>query len=127
MSFFQPLVHPRPQQALGYVYDITPMVIQLKRNFMAATPLQGLQAHHRALQEAVIDTFVKHTIEGFQIVGLMNPPDTQLRNEYSNWFQSQYEATSFLWRTLIFPPDVAGKNVYVVRIQGALWLFIPIE
>lgn len=122
-----PIQSPKPVgvHTVGYVYDIAPVITQLHRTValeVVNTPHPGDRAQ---LTEALIDAFIKHSIAEFQIVGLQNPPMSELVMAHHAWFLQQQTAKSMLWNTLIFPPDVSGSDAYVLRIIKALWVFVP--
>jgi hypothetical protein len=107
------------KEIIGYAYDLHRVIALLQSH----APLREMESYGQGYLEFLIDGFIKHTIEGFQIVSVTGHNIHDYTPEQLSWFMAQTEAISLLWETMAIPVFASGKPVYIARVKDVVWLF----
>lgn len=101
-----------------FVFDISAALCKLRMDYV---PAPG----EVVVVSELVDNFVKHTIACFQVVSVLGYRVDYTRAHQISWFQSQIEAAQELWRSVRLPPELAGEEVIVHRVDDKVWIVVP--
>ena len=108
----------RSPDTFVFVFDISAALYKLRMDYIP-------QPGEFVVANELVDNFVKHTIACFQVVSVLGYREDYMRAQQISWFQSQIEAAQELWRSIRIPPELAGEEVIVHRVDGRVWIVVP--
>lgn len=87
---------------------------------------EGVMAQElRLVQEELIDDFIVYSINSFEFVYISRPSLSKLTEKERRWFVENERAVKFIYETLRFNTELAGRFIRYQRIGKSIFLITP--